>query len=274
MNAGALQVKLMTFNIRNPSGSGDMGWDNRRRLAVRAIRSFGPDLAGLQEGYESQIQDLLAGLGPSYQSIGVSRYGNTEDEYNNILYRADKYRVLEWGQFWLSDTPDTAGSKNRCEAKYPRICTWAQFALLDDASAAAFYYFNTHLGLAEEAKVQGVHVILERIGQIVSSPRIPVFLGGDFNLEETHPLFRQIESSGLQDTWTGAGCPFDGDGTVHHFEGSPDKEHIDWIFQRNALGIRSIEINRYHQQGKYPSDHYPVQLVIDIPAPCKPAAAL
>ncbi|MDF2921671.1 MAG: hypothetical protein K0R57_585 [Paenibacillaceae bacterium] len=273
MHTGVLQLRLMTFNIRNPSGSGDESWDNRRRLAIRAIRSFGPDLAGLQEGYDNQIEDLLAGLGDDYRSVGVSRYGNTEDEYNNILYRADKYRVVEEGQFWLSDTPDAAGSKNRHEPKYPRICTWARFALVHDCEAA-FYYFNTHLGLSEEAKTQGVRVILERISRIVASPQLPVFLGGDFNLEETHSLFGDIMDSGFRDTWTGAGCPLDGDGTVHHFEGTPDKEHIDWIFEKNAIAVRSIRINRYHEQGRYPSDHYPVELVVDIPSPAGPEAGL
>ncbi len=272
MNTGVLQLRLMTFNIRNRSGSGDESWESRRSVAIPVIRSFSPDLAGLQEGYENQIEDLLDGLGPSYQSIGVSRYGNTDDEYNNILYRADKFKILDWGQFWLSDTPDEAGSKNSHETKYPRICTWARFGLLHGPSATAFYYFNTHLGLAEEAKTEGIQVILERISQIVPSPHTPVFLGGDFNLEETHPSFGHILSSGFRDTWTDAGRPFYGDGTVHHFEGTPDKEHIDWIFQKNTLTIHSIEINRCQEQGKYPSDHYPVQLVADIPSPCRPEA--
>lgn len=258
------QVKLMTFNIKNRSGTGDTAWDNRKQRVVNAIESFGPDLVGMQEGYENQIQDVLSGLAAPYASVGVSRYGNTTDEYNNILYRSDKYRVEEWGQFWLSDTPDVAGSKSAYETKYPRICTWAKFSSLSD-SRAQFYYFNTHLGLTDEARAQGTNLLLERIGKYVTSPSIPVFLGGDFNMEETSASFQQIQNSNLNDTWADLGHSYTNDGTMSLFDGSVDTTHIDWIFQRNASRLQSIEINRYHENGLYPSDHYPVQLVAYIP---------
>ncbi|MEK4476317.1 discoidin domain-containing protein [Paenibacillus sp. FSL R7-0048] len=258
------QVKLMTFNIRNRSGTGDIAWVNRKQRVVNAIESYGPDVIGMQEGYENQIHDLLNGLSASYASVGVSRYGNTTDEYNNILYRSDKYQAAEWGQFWLSDTPDVPGSKSTHETSYPRICTWAKFQSLDD-SRAQFYYFNTHLGLTDEARAQGVGLLLNRIAKYVTSPTIPVFLGGDLNMEETSPSFQQLQNSDLNDTWADLGHSYTNDGTYSNFDGSVDTGHIDWIFQRNSTRLQSIEINRYNENGLYPSDHYPVQLTVNIP---------
>lgn len=258
------QIKMMTFNIRNRTGTGDIAWVNRCPLVIRAIESFGPDLLGMQEGYANQIQDILDGLRAPYESVGLSRYGNAEDEYNNILYRSDKFRVAEWGQFWLSDAPDLPGSFSEHETKYPRICTWAKFESIQSAGAP-LYYFNTHLGLTEEARAQGVHILLERIRGHVDCPETPVFLGGDFNMEETSTLFRQIEEAGFQDTWAALGHGYTHDGTYNNFESTRNLEHIDWIFQQNCTALHSIEINGYQEDGRYPSDHFPVQLIAEIP---------
>ncbi|MDN4070050.1 endonuclease/exonuclease/phosphatase family protein [Paenibacillus sp. FSL R5-0407] len=262
--AASQQLKIMTFNIRNRSGTGDIAWVNRRSLVIRAIESFGPDLLGMQEGYRDQIQDILEGLPVPYGSVGISRYGNTEDEYNNILYRSDKLRIVDWGQFWLSDAPDLPGSLSKHETKYPRICTWAKFRMLNEGEAA-FYYFNTHLGLTEEARSQGINIVLDRIQRYVDDPEIPLFLGGDFNMEETSSLFKRIEEANLQDTWAALGHSYIHDGTYNNFESTRNLEHIDWIFQRNCTALQAIEINDYHENGRYPSDHFPVQLTVEIP---------
>ncbi|MBU5670703.1 endonuclease/exonuclease/phosphatase family protein [Paenibacillus brevis] len=258
------QIKMMTFNIRNRTGTGDIAWVNRRSLVIRAIESFEPDLLGMQEGYANQIQDILDGLRAPYKTVGLSRFGNAEDEYNNILYRSDKFQAAKWGQFWLSNTPDLPGSFSEHESKYPRICTWAKFESIQPAGAP-LYYFNTHLGLTEEARAQGVNILLERMERHVDCSQASVFLGGDFNMEETSPLFRQIELAGFQDTWAALGHSYTNDGTYNNFENTRNLEHIDWIFQRNCTVLSSIEINGYHENGRCPSDHFPVQLVAEIP---------
>lgn len=270
---GSYNLKLMTFNIRNnASGTGEIAWANRKHRVANAIKSYTPDIVGIQEAYKDQIDYLQANLNASYASIGVSRNGDTTNEYNNILYRSDKFEVVESGQFWLSDTPDVPGSKGIYETKYPRICTWAKFRALDN-SKAEFYYFNTHLGLTEGAKLQGATIILDRISKYVTSSNIPVFLGGDMNAEETTTTFQMLQNSSLSDTWADAGHQYGGeDGTVtNNFDGIRTGGHIDWIFQQNVKKINSIEINYYNEGGHYPSDHYPVQLNVDIPLTGDPA---
>ena len=68
----------MTFNIRN--GIGDAGTDNswdepglRRDRVVNCINSYDPDLIGMQEGFEWQLDYLLANCEGSYGSIGRGR---------------------------------------------------------------------------------------------------------------------------------------------------------------------------------------------------------
>lgn len=259
-------LKLMTFNVRN-GGTGKEAeeWDNRKALVARTIDLFGPDVLGMQETHLTGINDLLGSLNGTYASIGTSRFGNTDEEFNNIMYRSDKFDVVQWGQFWLSETPDIAGSKSSYDPAWPRMCTWAKFKAKDNPGAE-FYYFNTHFGLTEGAQVQGASVILEQIAKYVISPNVPVFVGGDLNVQEDSQAFKTLEASDLKDTWAGAGHAYtDNDGTFSNFEGLTNTGHIDWIFQRNVQQIHSIEINYNHENGLYPSDHYPVQLVVDLP---------
>lgn len=142
------RLKLMTFNVRNLHGDDGTinSWDNRKDKAVNVINSFGPDIVGMQEAYAVQIDYFISHLNGNYQSLGTSRYGNKTDEYSNIVYRADKFHVLESGQFWLSETPDAVGSLSSFDDKWPRICTWAKFQAKDDPRTV-FYYFNTHFSL-------------------------------------------------------------------------------------------------------------------------------
>ncbi|CAG7623234.1 hypothetical protein PAESOLCIP111_02498 [Paenibacillus solanacearum] len=261
-----VRLKLMTFNIRNVKGDAGTinSWDNRKDIAVKAIDGFAPDLIGMQEAYEVQIQYFLSHLAGRYASIGESRMGNTDNEYCNIMYRSDRFDVLESGQFWLSETPDAAGSRSTLDADYPRICTWARFRTTSD-ERAEFYYFNTHYALKQAAQEQASRLILERVSRIVCSPEVPVFIGGDLNTEETGNAYSILSQSEFRDTWVEAGKSFVNDGTFGRFEGKTTGGHIDWIFHKNAGKIHSVEINYYNENGRYPSDHYPVQLDVEIP---------
>ncbi len=258
-------LNLMTFNIKDGSGVDEALWNTRKGIFTKIINDFSPDVFGMQEAHKELIDYLLGGLNETYASIGISRWGNTEEEYNNILYRSDKFEVVDQGTFWLSDTPDVPASKSIYDPAYPRISTWAKFKAIDNPQAE-FYYFNTHYSTQDKAKKQGSSVILDQIEKIVYSPDVPVFLGGDLNADTDNEAFQLLENSSLNDTWAKAGHAYtNDDGTYGNFEGLTDTGHIDWIFERNVNKIRSIEINKYNEGGVYPSDHYPVELVVEIP---------
>ncbi|MBW4079873.1 discoidin domain-containing protein [Paenibacillus sp. S150] len=267
-------VKLMSFNIRNLHGDDGTvnSWDNRKGRAVNVINGFGPDIIGMQEAFQTQIDYFISNLNNSYASIGVSRFGNTTDEYSNIMYRTDKFTVLESGQFWLSDTPDVPGSYSSYDSTWPRVATWAKFQAKGN-SRAVFYYFNTHFSLVEAAKQQSANLIIDRIKKYVTADNVPVFIGGDLNSSETTAAYSIIQNSDFEDTWVQAGKTWTDDSTGHGWTDETDipNEHIDWIFHRNGIRINSIAIDRYSENGLYPSDHYPVELNMDIPLTGEPS---
>jgi len=120
---------------------------------------------------------------------------------------------------------------------------------------------------------QSADLILDRISKYVSPANTPVFIGGDLNACETTASYSIFQNSNFEDTWAQAGMSWTNDCTSHKYTGATEltNEHIDWIFQRNAVRINSIEINRYIENGLYPSDHYPVQLNVDIPLTGEPS---
>jgi endonuclease/exonuclease/phosphatase family metal-dependent hydrolase len=57
-----------------------------------------------------------------------------------------------------------------------------------------------------------------------------------------------------------------GPGTIHGFDGHPDHGRIDWIL--TTAEFRSVEagVDRSHDDGRYPSDHFPVTAVLRWPS--------
>lgn len=251
--AAAQDLRVMTFNVRLlTDGDGPNHWHSRRDLAARVIREHRPDVIGTQELFAEQGDDLVARL-PGYTWFGKGRRGGRGDEHMGVLYRRDRLRVVESGDFWLSDTPDVPGSISWGNL-LPRMVTWALFERIADRRR--FHLFNTHLPFRaqdEEARVRGVEAILQRVHAL---PRdVAVVVTGDFN---TAPTGREhaILAAELQDAWTTAPSRKGPAETFHGFTGKPDRR-IDWIFYR-CLQARQVETITTRDDGRYPSDHFPV----------------
>ncbi|MDQ1914056.1 endonuclease/exonuclease/phosphatase family protein [Paenibacillus sp. GD4] len=271
---GSYSLKLMTFNVRKMTADDGTSnsWSNRKNIAVHAIDSFGPDVMGLQEADKAQIDYFIANSSGTYQSIGTSREGSTTTgEFSNIMYKSDKFNLLNWGEFWLSETPDVPGSKSSLDTEYPRMSTWVKLQAKDNANAV-FYYFNTHFSLELEAAEQAANIMLSKVAEYVKASDAPVFIGGDLNRTEVSPVYAILQNSAFDDLWRTAGKSFANDGTYYAFTGDIDRAHIDWIFGKNVTSVNSIEINRYNEGGFYPSDHYPVNASVTIPLTTDTAA--
>jgi endonuclease/exonuclease/phosphatase family metal-dependent hydrolase len=257
--AQAQNLNVMTFNVRLPvAADGPNRWEARRDLMASVIREAHPDVFGTQELFRSQGDDLVARL-PEYTWFGRGRYGDDSDEHMGVFYRRDRLQVLESGNFWLSDTPDVAGSITWGHP-LPRMVTWALFKRIADGKR--FYYFNTHLPYRDEdepARVKGGKEILARLKTLPKD--VPVILTGDFN---TGPesLVHQTLTSVLQDAWLTAPQKSGPEGTFHAFTGKPEKR-IDWIMFR-GVKANSVRVITTSKDGGYPSDHFPVDATLTL----------
>ncbi|HYV34185.1 MAG TPA: endonuclease/exonuclease/phosphatase family protein, partial [Gemmataceae bacterium] len=140
--AAAKPVRVMSYNIRNDMpGDGNNRWDNRRDAVLFAIRTYDPDLLGMQKVLAAQGDDLQKGL-PGYGFAGNGRDdGKRGGEFNPVMFKKDRFELLASGQYWLSPTPEKPGSKG-WDSGQVRIMMWAKLKQKD--TGASFLFVNTH----------------------------------------------------------------------------------------------------------------------------------
>jgi endonuclease/exonuclease/phosphatase family metal-dependent hydrolase len=281
--AGAMRV--MSFNIRfGTAPDGDDAWPNRRALAFRAIRDFRPVVLGLQEALRFQLDEIRREM-PVYGEVGVGRDDGAEGgEYAAILYDRHRLELLREGHFWLSDGPEIPGSMSWGN-RYPRIVTWAR--VHDRVTSATFLVVNTHWDHESQvARENSAHLMHRRLTPH-SDAREPLLVMGDLNCTDDNPAFRLLVGAGAQadvdpadrselaDTFT-AVFPrgVAGSGTFHAFRGGRDGPRIDFVLV-GPLGkarrfpppdagggkewrVLQADIVHTSENGRYPSDHFPV----------------
>ena len=187
-------LSVMTFNIRydNP-GDGENSWPHRAEEVALIMNST--DIVGVQEALSHQIQDLVQAL-PMFEYIGVGRDdGGVNGEYSAIFYRRDRFRVLQSGTFWLSDTPSEIGSTG-WDAALPRIATWAEFE--DSLGGDTTLIINTHFDhQGSEARLQSARLIVTRVGELSAGGRFVVM--GDFNAGPMSDVLETLTAGRLMD---------------------------------------------------------------------------
>lgn len=253
-------LSVMSFNIRLPAESDGVDyWETRKPLAVRMLREQQPDVIGLQELVKAQA-DYLARELPQYAWFGRGREADGGGEHMGVFYRKDRLKVIESGDFWLSDTPDVAGSITWGHP-HPRMVTWALFEQRSDGRR--FYLFNTHLPYRDEdeaARLKGAQAIARRLATLPDD--VPVVLTGDFNTTPDSDAHAVLAGT-LQDAWTTAPRVEGIDATFHGFTGKADRR-IDWIFVRGAQ-LESITSVTTRWNHRYPSDHFPLVATLRLP---------
>jgi endonuclease/exonuclease/phosphatase family metal-dependent hydrolase len=138
--------RAMSFNLRfDCLEDGQNAWSFRKDIVASTIRFHKADICGVQEALRSQVNDLVERL-PEYSWIGVGRDdGRDGGEFCAIFYRKDRFRSVDSGTFWLSETPSKEGSKSWGSA-CRRITTWGRFQLLTPGftTTPEVFFFNAH----------------------------------------------------------------------------------------------------------------------------------
>ena len=257
------EVKVLSFNIRyGTARDRTNAWNKRRDLTVETIRRFDPDLVGIQEAQWFQVKFLRDRL-DGYAQISRSRSMDPSDERCAILYRESRFVPLAVGHFMLSNEPDRHSSQS-WDAALPRIATWARFR--DKQNGRVLVFANTHFDHRGNLARQESWSVLQQ--ELVKHARgRPVVLAGDFN-QDLSSLAAQPTAAtstarlGLQDTYTAAGNRKRHSGTFHGFKGIGQSWRIDGVFAHRGLTVLSATIDRWQENDRYPSDHFPVQAIL------------
>ena len=251
------ELKVMTFNIRyGTANDGENSWQFRKDDVVKTIQAFKPDLLGLQEALQLQIDELLMQM-PGYAYVGGGRDdGKSAGEYSCIFYQKDRFNIDSAETFWFSETPNIVASKSWGN-NILRICTWAR--LHDKFSGKDFYLFNVHLDHeSQPSREKSAELLMKKINE----KTLPVILTGDFNCGDENTAIKTILSNGLIDTYRILNEKQPKEGTFNSFKGETDGEKIDFIFTTKDFLVKQSEIVRTSYDGKFPSDHFPVTAIL------------
>jgi len=264
---------LLSFNIRyGTANDGTNSWSYRKAQLFDVIKGQAADVIGLQEALDSQIKEILAAV-PGYSRLGVGRDdGKSAGEFSAILYRTARFQSDTSGTFWLSDTPEKPGSATWGNA-ITRICTWAH--LVDKNTNRGFYHFNAHLDHESQPSREKSAVLIVQRMQAVAHKTEPAFLTGDFNVGEDDPVVRYLIGKTnlagkanpipFADSFRMLHPDAKDVGTFNDFTGDTTGDKIDYILVPPRMQTLKAEIIRSNLNGKYPSDHFPINAAIVVP---------
>jgi endonuclease/exonuclease/phosphatase family metal-dependent hydrolase len=255
------QLEVMTYNIKYANeNDGKNSWSQRKDHLATQLQFYEPDIFGVQEALHSQLEFLKDEL-KSYNYFGKGRDdGAQKGEFSAILFKPEKFELLEQGTFWLSSTPETPGLG--WDASYPRVCTYGKFKV--KASGKEFWLFNTHFDhRGDEARKQSVRLIHEKIIQL-NKEELPVILMGDLNLEPETEEIKFLKSY-YKDTKETAKHVFGPSGTFNAYEfDEPVTRRIDYIFTKGNIKVNKYAVLSDSKDLRYPSDHLPVIVQLEL----------
>lgn len=249
------EIIVATYNLRLATPQdGENYWPYRKDRVKDLIRYHEFDIFGTQEGFNSQIRDIMEMR--DYNFVGVGRDdGMAEGEYSAIIYRKDRFRVLESGTFWLSETPEKPSYG--WDAKIRRICTWAK--MKDLVSRETFYFFNTHFDhIAETARRESAKMIIAAIDSLAGK-NFPVICTGDFNATpDQEPI--KIMKTKMRSSRDFSPFVYGPKGTFSGFTvgARPVNDEIDYIFINDKVSVVKYGVLSDSDGKNYPSDHMPV----------------
>ncbi len=276
-------MKVASYNLRVDTPrdvANGNGWLNRYPVVANMVLFHDWDIIGTQECKTNQINDLQNVLKVhNYEVIGRSREEDpVEGEFSAIFYKANRYELIENGDFWLSETPCKA-SKG-WDAAFNRICSWGHFKEI--ATGFEFYVFNMHFDhRGVEARLKSAELVVQKVKSIAKGKT--TILTGDFNVDQYSDSYTTFATSGfLTDSYTLAPIILANNGTFNSFNVDGTTHHrIDHIFVTNDLQVNRYgvltdlywsdedgepiksrdfpdEVKSKNATPRLPSDHYPV----------------
>ena len=254
-------VEVITYNIRmNTSGDGEHAWPNRKEDVCNVLKFHRADIFGVQEALPGQMDDLQDAF-PGFAYEGVGRDdGKREGEFSAVFYRVSRFKKLNGGTFWLSETPGECSFG--WDAACRRVCSWVE--LKEKSSGKIVFVFNTHFDhVGETARARSADLILKKIREINPEGK-PTVLCGDFNLPPESLPIRKITDE-LNDAFVVSELPVHGSvATFHGFTyDTPPRQRIDYIFVSEGIIVQRYGGLTDSRERKFFSDHLPVLVTLE-----------
>lgn len=279
-------VRTVSYNVYWDNPSPEHTWQERQPLVGDVLSSIDADLVGLQETVvrkgapRNQLEDIVATL-PHHEEVAmVTKRSDGYEVYDSlILFRRDRFELLNVDHFWMSTTPDVAFTddfprEDGDPAYGPRTMTCLR--LFDRTLSSEIVFCNTHWDGVVTIGEWSADLVVSRVKTLSDGWRIPVIMTGDFNtLPYTYdrwptspawaPPVRswayEIMTEDLRDGYgelhpdnrVPSGCGWSAE--------CPDwgiDARIDWLLHSDGLHTVTSTIIDTLVMGQRPSDHLPL----------------
>lgn len=250
-------VDLVSLNIHYlVPGADKTGWSERKYAVSSALDELDPDIVAFQEmetferGHFSSKNIQLDWVMSTSDGYSVGAYGLPEDFpiTQPILYKTDRFDLLDQGFFFFSAEPDTPYSKP-WRGGWPAFTTWVLLKEVD--TNQEIYVFNVHLdAFSRVNRVRGAELIRNRVESRLQ-PNIPAVVVGDFNSLRGSKVINILTDDLMQ--------PVGLRGSTYHFgRGLNLYGPIDHVLHTSGiLPVESVVVQK-KWNAQWPSDHYPV----------------
>jgi endonuclease/exonuclease/phosphatase family metal-dependent hydrolase len=262
-NGYADPFRAATFNIKyivDPAGLPK--WEARRDAVTAVLKAMDADIIGFQEmetfaggkfNRVSRHMDWIMQTVPGYKAAAFGDptvFPSTQP----ILYRPDRFELLDQGWFYYSTTPDVIYSRS-FDGGFDYYASTARFR--EKASGKTVLVFNVHTDIRSSGNRRGaILMIAERVRAAMAKGENVIVLG-DFNAGRFTQNMRRLKETGLDGT--DLLQP-----TFHLGLGLGIPPAIDHILHSGGIErIREATVHKEKANGRYPSDHYPVSAAYD-----------
>ena len=248
-----MELKLISFNIRCCDDKDGHSISERAPRLAEVTKKYDADIIAFQE-YTVPWEEQIAKFYPEYDMFNKYR-SVSELESAPILWKKDKFELLDKGYFWLSDTPEVESRGWDELYNCWRMCEYV--ILKHKESGKVFTHMNTHYGFGDKGQIDSSKLIYEYSQKISQNP---TFVTGDFNMfptskgyEEITKYFTDVNTLTAKETRT-----------TYHGYGKVNDAHIDYCFINDKIKPISLKLIDETVEGKYPSDHYGLLVSLEI----------
>lgn len=226
-----------------------------------------PDILLLQEvsvEWIPYLQTFMSENGYSY--YGYGRHGGelsdpnigSGDQFTPVLWKTDKYDLVDSGHYWLSSTPETysAAWLDGIVSQYPRCVNWV--ILKDKETGGEVLASSIHTD-PESAQVRtnSSNLIVEQVNEIRGDR--PAILAGDWNMSLTDDAYKAVVEGGYPDVRTTAEeSTMSGSFNAWGERADDNFAFGDHIFVSDNVGAKYFEVVDDYYDGVHISDHNPL----------------
>lgn len=245
------KIKIMSQNMRYTDDPNGNSITERAPRFLQLVEMYQPDIIGTQETTIRWNDYFRKSFKDIYGMVGCSREGRDAftGEWSTILYRLDRFELLDSDTFWLSKTPQTVSKVSGSQCY--RICTWA--LLKDKNTGETFVMANTHLDHSTD-QIRSEQLVYLFNGLSDLMEQYPIYLTGDFNASPNSNAYNKAAEKFIDSHVEALENRSDISHTFDSY-GSHNGSRIDYCFYNDrSIAIWYKILNE--QFGGYVSDHY------------------